>query len=679
MKIQKIGIIGAGNMGSGIAQKIAQEGINVIMVDIEDRFVQKGLDNIKNTLSEGIKRKLFTEEETKEVLKRIKGTTNKDEVKDADLVIEAIFEDIDLKKDLFKYLDDICEDKTVFATNTSSFSIEELASSIKRNDRFVGLHFFYHPAKNRLLEIIPGDKTSPETLNLADVFSAMIGKTAIFVLDSPGFVVNRFFVPWLNEATRLLEEDVANIPTIDEIAKKVFKIPMGPFELMNVTGISIAYHSTIGLGNKLGDFYMPSSCLKKQFESKEQWKMSGQIDTSKSELIEERLLGAVFAVASTLAVEGVSRIEDIDRGAKIGLRWRMGPFEMMNKYGIDCSYHIVKKFIKNYTKFEMPDLLEKQRQTKKPWTFSYVDLKIKNNIATIVINRPEAMNAINEEVIRQLDKQFTAANKNSKVKAIVLEGAGKAFVAGADIQYFIKNIEQNNISDICKFTRYGHTVLNKIDKSNIPVIAKLDGLALGGGAEIALAADSIIATERGSFGFPETGIGIYPGLGGTQRTTKYIGKELAKYLIFTGKIIDSKTAVSIGLVEYIFAPDEINNKIAEIVNSGKLIKKTIKKQVELPEKLQRIKNYFSDENIQSILSGKNDLDELGQKIAKTISYKAPIAIKLANKIIDEGSKLGLDKGLELELNYLSEIFSTKDALEGLSSVIKRKRPEFQGM
>ena len=165
MKIQKIGIIGAGNMGSGIAQKIAQEGIQVVIVDIEDRFVQKGLDNIKKTLSEGVERKIFTDEQSKEILSRIHGTTNKDEVKDADLVIEAIFEDMDVKKDLFKYLDSVCKDNTIFASNTSSFSITELASSINRDDRFVGLHFFYHPAKNRLLEVIPGKNTSESTVS----------------------------------------------------------------------------------------------------------------------------------------------------------------------------------------------------------------------------------------------------------------------------------------------------------------------------------------------------------------------------------------------------------------------------------------------------------------------------------------------------------------------------------
>jgi enoyl-CoA hydratase/3-hydroxyacyl-CoA dehydrogenase len=678
MKIQKIGIIGAGNMGSGIAQKIAQEGIDVVMVDIKDEYVQKGMENIRKTLSKAVERKIFTEEQTGNILSHVKGTTNMNEVKDADIVLEAVFEDMDVKKDLFKQLDKICNDKTVFASNTSSFSITELASSVKRNDQFVGLHFFYHPAMNRLLEIVPGKDTSQETITLANVFSQMIGKTAIHVTDAPGFAVNRFFVPWLNEATRVLEDGLANIPTIDDAAKKVFKVPMGPFELMNVTGPPIAYHSCLGLGDKLGEFYLPSSFLKEQIDKGELWDLSGEVDTSKADPVEERLLGAVFTVACTLLQENVTSLEDTDRGAKVGLRWRKGPFEMMNKYGIERSYEIVENFVGKYPKLKIPSNLKQQYEKRKNWSFNYVNLEIKNNIAKILINRPEAMNAINETVIKQLDERFTIANDDPKVKAIVLEGAGRAFVAGADISYFIKKIKQNKVDDICKFTRYGHTVLNKIDTSKKPVIAKLDGLALGGGAEIALAADTIIATEKGSIGFPETGIGIYPGLGGTQRTTQYLGKELAKYLIFTGKILDAKTAASIGLIEYLLPPDEINSMISTLVSSGKILKKSMKKEVKLPESFQKIKNYFSDTNIKNMLSGEGNLNELGQKISKTISYKAPIAIKLANKIIDEGSQVNLNEGLEIELSHLGEIFSTEDALEGLNSVIMRKRPEFKG-
>ena len=678
MKVQKVGIIGAGNMGCGIAQKVAQEGINVVIVDIEDRFVQNGLENIKKTLSQAVERKIFSQEQTEDILNHIKGTTNMGEVKDADIVIEAVFEDMDVKKDLFKKLDEICKDKTILASNTSSYSITELASSINRPDKFLGIHFFYHPAKNRLLEIIPSKDTSNDTILLADVFSQMIGKTAIHVIDAPGFAVNRFFVPWLNEATRILEEDITNIPTIDETAKKVFKIPMGPFELMNVTGPPIAYNSCLGLGDKLGEFYLPSNCLKEQIDKGELWDLNGCVDKLKAKAVEERLLGAIFTVACTLLEENIARLEDIDRGAKIGLRWRKGPFEIMNRYGIESSYEIVEKFVGNYPKLRIPANLKQQYTKKKKWSFNYVDLEIKNSIAKILINRPEALNAINETVIQQLDEKFTTANNDPNVEAIVLEGAGKAFIAGADIGYFIKKIKENKIQDICQFTRNGHNVLNKIDDSEKIVIAKLDGLALGGGAEIALAADTIIATDKGSIGFPETGIGIYPGLGGTQRTTQYIGKELAKYLIFTGKILDAKTAEVFGLIEYIVPPDEIDYKISELVNSGKILKKSMKKELELPEKFQKIKNYFSDANIKSVLTGEGDLNELGQRISKTISYKAPLAIELANKIIDEGSQVNLNDGLEIELSHLAEIFSTQDALEGLNSVVMRKRPEFKG-
>ena len=151
MGIEKVGIIGAGTMGSGIVQKIAQSGIRVVMIDIKHEFVQKGLENIRTTLDAAVDRRIFTREQTEGFMELITGTTDLGEVRDADLVIEAIFEDMGVKKELFGKLDSLCGDRTILATNTSSFSVTELASSVKRKDRFLGLHFFYHPAKNRLL------------------------------------------------------------------------------------------------------------------------------------------------------------------------------------------------------------------------------------------------------------------------------------------------------------------------------------------------------------------------------------------------------------------------------------------------------------------------------------------------------------------------------------------------
>ena len=664
-------------MGSGIAQKCAQEGFFVVMVDMEESFVSKGMENIRNTLAEAVERKIFTEEQTHDFMGRIIGTTSIEDVKDADLVIEVVFEDVDVKKDLFRRLDEVCNPGTVLASNTSSFSISELAESVDRKDKFLGLHFFYHPAKNRLLEVIPGKDTSAETIALGNTFARLIGKTGISVADAPGFAVNRFFVPWLNESTRLHEEGVG-IPTIDHVAKKVFRIGMGPFELMNATGVPIAYHSTVSLGSELGDFYGPSPCLKQQFEKGEEWALSGDVDESQASIIEERLLGAVFTVACKLVEEGVANIEDTDRGAKIGLRWSNGPFEMMNRLGIGRSYEIVAKFADLYPDLKVPGIIQQQYEQNQPWSISFVDLSIKDGIAAILFNRPEVMNALNEEVMNQLDARFEKANSDPNVKVIVLKGAGKAFVAGAEIGWFIRKIETNSLDDIVDSTTYWHDIVAKFQASDKLTIAVLDGLALGGGVEVALAADTIIATERGTISFPETGIGIYPGLGGTQRAARYLGKELAKWLIFTGKTLDAHTAHSIGLVEYVVAPEEIDTKIAELANADNVITKSAPRSADLPEDLKRVRELFSNDNLNKILTGSDELDELGQKLAKTISYKAPNAIRIANKLIDEGAPLELKAGLRMELDHLVEIFSTKDALEGLKSVVERRRPTFSG-
>ena len=192
--INKIAVIGAGNMGSGIAQKIAQEGLNVVIVDIKEEFVERGIGIIRKMLKEAVERKILSAEQVHDILSRIIGTCDFEMVADADLVIEAVFEDKKVKSDLFEKLDRICSEKTILATNTSSFYVHEFAERISRPDRFIGLHYFYHPAKNRLLEVIPHAKTSKETLEKALLVARLHSKTAIVVKDAPGFAVNRFFI-----------------------------------------------------------------------------------------------------------------------------------------------------------------------------------------------------------------------------------------------------------------------------------------------------------------------------------------------------------------------------------------------------------------------------------------------------------------------------------------------------
>jgi enoyl-CoA hydratase/3-hydroxyacyl-CoA dehydrogenase len=677
--MKKIGVIGAGNMGSGIVQKTAQEGLSVVMVDVKPEFVEKGLNNIRNTLNEAVERKILRPEQVDDIMGRIQGTTDMAATKECDLVIEAVFEDMGVKKELFAKLDEVCGPKTILATNTSSFSVDELARSTGRADRFVGLHFFYHPAKNRLLEIIPGTMTSPETTAACKRFAQLTGKTDIQVKDAPGFAVNRFFVPWLNEATRILEQGLADIPTIDKAAMDSLNIGMGPFKLMNVTGIPIAHHSCESLASKLGPFYAPSARLRTQFESGELWPLEGEADSTKLEVVANRMLAAVFYVAASLLEEGVTDMGDIDLGAKVGLRWRRGPFELMNRGGINNAFELVEDLLKGWPDLKVPDHLRSQHKKGEPWDIRLVKYRRDGNLGRVTIARPDAMNALNKIVVRQIDEAFQEAESDPQAKAIILEGAGKAFVAGADIGFFVKCIKNDRLDDNYDFTAYGQAVLNRIDESKKLVVAKMDGLALGGGLELALSADVIAATPKAVMGFPETGIGIYPGLGGTQRTSRHIGKELAKYLIFTGRIIPAEDALSMGLVDYVFAPEEIEDKIRTLISEEKLVPNKGKKTEDLTPEFRQIKKLFADENMEAWLNNKyleND-DPLVAKTAKIISSKAPIALRLANEIIDSGYEMPLSEGIKQELDHLNEIFSTADALTGLTSVGKA-RPTFEG-
>ncbi len=673
----KVGVVGAGNMGSGVAQKMAQEGLDVKLVDIADEFLQKGLDNIKQTLQQGVERKIFTEEQVKDILSRVTGSTSLEDLADRDLVLEAVFENEKVKGEVFSSLDGICSPDTVLATNTSSFRVMDLAAYTSYQDRVIGMHYFYHPAMNRLLEIVCHEGTSEETLQKALMISKLHGKTAIVVKDSPGFAVNRFFIPWYVEAIRILEEGAANIPTIEEAAKNAFKIGMGPFELINVTGVPIAYHSAVVLGKEIGPFYDAPELLRKQFDSKQNWDLSGEVEKDKFQLITDRLYATAIGVAADLVEEEVATIEDTDRGAKLGLRWRLGPFELANRIGIDEAYRIVGDMSERHPDFKVSALLERQKGKGEPFTFKYVDLEVKDNIAYITINRPEAMNALNPSVVDQLAMEFERAENDPTVKGIVLQAAGKEFVAGADIGFFVKNIKNDNFKAIYEFTRLGHELLKKIEESPKTTVALLDGLSLGGGSELALACQAIVATPGGMLGFPETGIGIYPGLGGMYRLSRHVGPELAKYYVFTGKTLRARDAFELGIINRLVELPEVEGAVKELVAEGVPQKYRSR---EIPAAFEHFKAAFSADNLDKMLKGEplQGVDqEFASKTARMISKKAPLALKMANELIDAQVGVETDQAIEMELGKLQEIFSTEDALAGLQAPPGRP-PEYQG-
>lgn len=676
-EISTVGVVGAGNMGSGIAQKLAMEGLNVILVDTQQDFVERGLNTIRRILGEGVERKILKQEQVDATMNRLHGTTDLKALANADMVIEAVFENEQVKKDLFKNLDQICSQETILASNTSSYYVADLAKATSRPDRFVGFHYFYHPAKNRLLEVIPHDGTSEETVKRALEVGRLHSKTTIVVKDASGFCVNRFFSPLLTEAVQILDDGLADIPTIEEAAKQAFKIGMGPFELMNVTGIPITLHASTTFGRELGSLYGTPKSIPKKVEEGTPYDLSGEPDPSKFEMVQDRLYGACLGAAAALVSEGIAGIEDTDLGAKVGLRWRQGPFEIMNRIGIEKTYRLVEAMTHRYKDFKMPEILIQQRELGKPFEFKYVKQEVKDGIAFITINRPEAMNALNEVTVKQIAEQFDAAEANPAVKAIVFQGAGKAFVAGADIRYFINNIKNNRLDATEAFTRFGHELFLKIENSKKITVAVLDGLSLGGGSEMALACQAIVATPAGSMGFPETAIGIFPGLGGMIRSARQMGTELAKYYVFTGKTISAQDAFDLGIVTKLVRPQELENAIREVCSGSRPDKYRAR---EIPAKFAELAKTCSRANVEALLAGKKPegvSDALAESTLKAISRKAPLALKKANELMDAQQKVAIPQAIELELAELRYMFSTEDALTGLSS-LGGKPPQYKG-
>ncbi len=240
--IKSIGMAGAGSMGAGIAQVAAMAGLQVKVVDVSEAVWDRAKKTIVKSLERIVKKGTMTEAEMETVLGRISFSTDVASLKDVPFIFEAVFEDFGVKKELFAKLDAVCGADTIYATNTSSLSITEMAALVKNPANFVGMHFFNPVPMMKLVEVIPALQTAEATKSLALEMAQKIGKTAITCKDTPGFVVNRLFVPYIIDAVRLLEEGVASAEDIDTAMKLGCNMPMGPLEFQDFAGVDIGYH-----------------------------------------------------------------------------------------------------------------------------------------------------------------------------------------------------------------------------------------------------------------------------------------------------------------------------------------------------------------------------------------------------------------------------------------------------
>ncbi|MFA9504498.1 3-hydroxyacyl-CoA dehydrogenase family protein [Natrinema sp. H-ect1] len=274
--IDRVGVVGAGTMGSGIAQVAATAGYDVVMRDVEQEFVDSGFETIDDSLGRLVSRDALTEDEADAARDRITGTTDLEDLADCDVVVEAAVENLEIKRDIFADLDETCRDDAVLATNTSTLSITSIASATERPAAVVGLHFMNPVPVMEGVEIVVGEKTDDDVTALAHEFAEDLGKTTWEADDKPGFVTNRILMPWINEGIRAYDEGVASKDDIDTGMELGTNVPMGPLTLADHIGLDVCLHASETLHEELGDRYKPAYLLKRKVEAGDLGKKTGR-------------------------------------------------------------------------------------------------------------------------------------------------------------------------------------------------------------------------------------------------------------------------------------------------------------------------------------------------------------------------------------------------------------------
>ena len=374
MEIKNITVLGSGIMGHGIAQVSAMAGYNVVLRDIEQQFLDKAMEKIKWSLGKLVSKGKISEEQQNEIFSRIKPIVDLNEaVHDSDLVIEAVPEIMDLKKKVYAELDKVANDRVIFASNTSTLPITEIADTISRPEKFIGIHFFNPPQLMKLVEVIPGQKTSDDVTNLTINFVKSVNKTPVTCRkDVPGFIINRLFIPLVHEACYVMERQKIQQMEIDSAVKFRLGFPMGIFELADFTGLDVIHKATVEMHMRDKKVILPRTSIEQLFNEKKLGQKSGEgfykYSDDKYERIQlseesaqkcdpTQIIANILNNAAWLVTNNASDIDEIEKAASLGLGLKKPLFDTAKEIGIKKIVEELKELSKKHGAFYEPDPL----------------------------------------------------------------------------------------------------------------------------------------------------------------------------------------------------------------------------------------------------------------------------------------------------------------------------------
>jgi enoyl-CoA hydratase/3-hydroxyacyl-CoA dehydrogenase len=666
MFVFRAAVVGAGTMGGQIAQTIAVAGIPVVLKDIDEQLVQAGLEEARNVtkgqLDRLVQRDKLTAEQAQaqleEVLARISGTISYEGFGAVDFVVEAVPERIEIKRDVFAQLDAAVPGHAILASNTSSLSITEIADATLRPDKVIGFHYFYPASIMPLIEIVEGEETSAETTSAAVTFAQAIRKQPITCGEVPGFVVNRILNAGISEVWREQERNRLSIKAIDEGVGSAGVVPVGPYRLVDLLGLDTVLHVAEHLQRSYGErFYVPKGMQKLVSEGKLGAKTGGEgfydpdgganVDGDAApdvaELVE--LLSLKTLIEACLVLEeGVATHRDIDFGlmAGAGLDPRRGllpPFMKADSEGLDTILERMESARERYgERFAAPTILRRlvaqgrlgqssgqgfypypQLDSEQPG--EAVKLETREDGVAIAWLAHGQMNSISPQVVEDLAKAWSKV-KEAGVRALVIASSNPfLFSAGADIKAFT-TLDQASGEQLLGSA---HALFEELGAGRVATIAAVNGLAFGGGCELAMACDVRVAARAALFGQPEIKLGIIPGFGGTQRLPRLVGASKALEMNLIGDPILAEEAFELGLV----------NRVVE----------------------------------------DHELLDTALAWARRLAGQAPLALAQIKRVSDAGD---LSEGLAAERQAFASVFTSADAQEGIAAFLGKRAPRFQG-
>jgi enoyl-CoA hydratase/3-hydroxyacyl-CoA dehydrogenase len=673
MFVFKAAVVGAGTMGGQIAQTIAAAGIPVVLKDIDDALVQAGLDEARNVTQGQVgklaeKGKITAEQaqaQIEEILARIHGTTSYERFGEVDIVIEAVPERMEIKQSVFAELDAATPGHAILASNTSSLSITEIGEATLRPEKVIGFHYFYPASIMPLIEIVEGEETSAETVAAAITFAQAIRKQPITCVEVPGFVVNRILNSGISEVWRAQEEQGLSIKAIDEGVGAAGVVPVGPYYLVNLLGLDTVLHVAEHLVESYGEerFYVPKGMQKLVangklgaktggdgfYDPQGEPNVEGDNEPDIAELVEQLTL-KTFLEACLVLEEGVATHRDIDFGmmAGAGLDPRRGllpPFMKADSEGLDTILERMESAQERHgERFTPPTILRRlvaqgrlgqksgqgfyaypQPDAEQPAASSpegeVIKLETRADGVAIAWLANGQMNSISPQVVGDLRKVWDKA-KASGVRALVIASSNPfLYSAGADIKAFT-TMDESSGADLVNGT---HALFKELGSEGIVTIAAVNGLAFGGGCELAMACDVRIAARSAIFGQPEVKLGIIPGFGGTQRLPRLVGENKALEMNLIGDPILADEAFELGLA----------NRLVE----------------------------------------DHELLDTALNWARKLAGQAPLAIAQIKRVSAAGD---LDEGIEAEKRAFAEIFASADAKEGIAAFLGKRAPRFTG-